>query len=400
MSTKASVTYKQEAHDELCALFADAIAAGWKNFMRCQPECCRPPETLTPQIASAVDWGYGAYSSRSAEKNQRPSTKNSYVERLNLADLHHAASCLRWDTYPVSSSAEFPYEADSASVTGFLELIDQQVAPTLRRKFGGVQRVSDALDNLAGHVMVAGGGDRVCSQSEDLSTGTDTPESGDDVQPRLARFSGRSTLVTWLTGIGIRLVLDRLRNRDRDASGDTDCNFNSDSQGQSSDLPERAQVFLRKFFPSVVELYFGITDSQKLGQVADASDIPVQLRNALRGGLTDRQKLVFQMLYFHGSSPSQVADILGVSRPYVSQCISSFRMRLSILARQVTEELAAATSVDAAEIGGLLDKLLEFLRHREWDSEWDEMARDDDDLQHFVRELKDSQIQDRDDKSD
>lgn len=348
------------SHDSFRRGFSSILRRRYLEFTQRVSACRRGNESLTPHVSFAVARSYLQLTANS------PTSLEAYLEGLRVCDLYHAAACLPWDAYAVPEP-----DVDPVAVLALSEIVRKKVYPTLRKRYGGDQCVDDAIDELLGHVMLPG-------QDGDI---------------RLAQYSGRSRLETWLTTVGIRMVVSCLSGKR--AEGEDDSEGGERAPTESNGMPptaKEAREFVRQFYPCVVELVNGVSDPVRLQKLADCSEMSDREKQQYRQGLTDRQKIVFQLLYYRGLSPAETARVLDVTRPYVSQCIKLYRDRLCLLAAAVIEELAETAGVSLDVIIDGLDRLLQFFRQREWDSEWEDLSMDNDALQAFLDDLRKQRI--------
>lgn len=343
------------SHDSFRKGFPSVLHRRYLEFTRQVSACRRRDESLTPHVSFAVACSY-----LKVTATARLSLE-TYLDGLRICDLYHAAACLRWDAYAVPEP-----DVDPAAVRALSEIVRKKVYPTLLKRYGRDQCVEDAIDELPGHVMLP----------------------GQDGDVRLAQYSGRSRLDTWLTTVGIRLVVSCLTGKRAAGEDESEGDERAApaSQGLSPTM-KTARDFIRQFYPSVVELVNGVRDPLRLQKLAERTGMSDREKQQYRQGLTDRQKIVFQLLYFKGLSPAETARILDVSRPYISQSIKLFRDRLCVLASAVIEDLADNSGVSPDVIIEGLDGLLQFFRRREWDSEWEDISVGNDALQNFLDDL-------------
>ncbi|WP_150106111.1 RNA polymerase sigma factor [Rubinisphaera brasiliensis] len=346
---------EEAAHSDFRGSHQSLLDRAHGVFHKAVPACKRPAHTLSPHVGYAAGRGYARLyveveASREEGRSGRARNLGEFLRTLTLHDLHHAAACLQWNAYPIAEidaddcdEAEQrdrrTWDSDSEAVRHLCVLVERRVLPYLRKRYRGSHLVQETIDSLPGHIMV----------------------DGEDGEVRLTQYSGRSALTTWLTGIAVRMVTDGLRRGDRAAVGEVGCEAQLEPTVETRDTDStRAVAFVQRFMTLIARVY---------------------------AGLTDRQRLVFQLLYFRGMSPSAAAATLGVARPYVSKCIRIFRLRLAELARDVIDELAEATNVDRQVIIEELDQLLQFLRCRERDGTLRPADPLDDDLKRLLDDL-------------
>lgn len=346
------------AHSEFREEFRSTLDCAWEQFRLSCPSCQRCAQSLCPQVGVAT--GRGFVRSRETKDNLTPFSE--YVDSLYLSDLHHASACLDWISWDVPES-----QSDPAAVAGLQVIAQSRIRPALLNRFRHNQCVDDAAGELSGHVLLP----------------------GQDGAPRLTAYDGRSELVTWLTSIAFRMVLTCLRKQRRQSDGETEA-AEARQLNRSHPSPEavHALPFIRRFYPHLVELVNGIQHPERRKWLEDKGDLPAREKDKFRQGLTDRQKIVFRMLYFRGIRASEAAEILGVSKAYISQCIRRYRERLAILAEGVIDELADEADIDRKVVIDELEKLFHFLASTEWDRTWQEVSGRDRQLLTFLQTLR------------
>ena len=348
---------EQNAVEEFGQKLPILLQRNHEQFRRAVPGCIRVAESLTPHVGYAAARGYLA----SAEDDRTSQPFVRYTEQLRVFDLYHASACLPWDHYPVPHP-----DRDLAAVNLLNDIVHKRVYPTLRKRYGSDHCVEEAACELVGHVLLP----------------------GQDGEPRLASYHGRSRLESWLTAICWNLV--RSLFRAKQAVGEADSEAAQPAEPIDTRTPDdqKAMRFVRQFYRHIVELVDGVVDPARLDKIAEHFSWSEREKALYRAGLTDRQKIVFQMLYFKGMPPSEVASILNVSRSYISQCIKLYRERLQDVAFDVIEELADAANVSVEVIFSELEELLKFFQRREWEPEWEALAKDDDQFARFLNELR------------
>lgn len=328
--------------------FRAALGQSFRSFRTRVPDCQRESESLSPHVSSVSGRGYV----RLLEAGDEHFNFNQYVDSLYLTDLYHASACLDWTAWRVPEP-----QCDRAAVAEVEALVHNRIRPTLLNRFRNQQCVEDVAGDLPGHVLLPG-------------------QSG---QLRLVTYDGRSSLVTWMMSVAFRLVLTCLRNQDRNAVGEAGQKATLEPPAVADEPtgPERASQFIRRFYPHIVELVEGIHVPERTQWLDEVCELPAREKEKYRNGLTDRQKIVFRLLYYRGLRPSDAAEILGVSRAYVSQCVRKFCERLATLAQGVIDELADEANVDRDLIVDELERLFHFLTSSEWDSDWEDISASD-----------------------
>ncbi len=350
------VNREPSAVEELRGQLPSILKRNLEAFQRAVPNCTRCEKSLTPHVGYAAASGF----LNGANQNQGE-TLCSYAEQLRISDLYHASACLPWSHYPVPEA-----DADAAAVQFLNQIVLDRTYPTLRKRYGRDQCVDDAIDQLTAHVLLP----------------------AKDGAPRLASYGGRCRLDSWLTTIGVNLVNSCLRSHRAIGDDETSTNAAAERVGGQPIESRQSMIFIRRFYQYIVELVYGVADEERLSRIAQAFGMTDLEKKKYRAGLTDRQKLVFQLLYFKGMLPSAVAELLMVTRPCINHFVNIYHERLRVLAFAVIEELADVTNVSVDTIVESLTELLQFFRRREWDSEWEDLSKNGDAFQQFVDELR------------
>ncbi len=205
---------------------------------------------------------------------------------------------------------------DEVASQAWLNLLQGKVARQLRNRFGPSPHVEQVLDDLPSRLL----------------------SPGKSSQPRLASYRGESSLASWMTGIAIRQTINELRQRKTmplDQQEEESRLFELASYRNSPNLDQQAAGFLERLL--------------------------MEIMNTVRH-LNSREWLVFHLLYFSSLSPSETAEYLGLSRPRISQCISSIHRRIARQAARLITQLAGATEISEQSISRLLRNLLDNLR--------------------------------------
>lgn len=350
------VNREPSAVEELRGQLPSILKRNLEAFQRAVPNCARCEKSLIPHVGYAAASGF-----LNATNGQETAAFVAYAERLRLSDLYHASACLPWRHYPVPDA-----HGDTSAVQSLHQIVMQRIYPTLRKKYGRDQCVDDAVDQLTAHVLLP----------------------ATDGEARLAAYSGRCRLDSWLTTIGVNMVNSCLRGHRAIGEDDNSTAAAPERVGSHAGESEQSLVFIRRFYQYIVELVHGVADEERLSRIAEAFSLTDLEREKYRSGLTDRQKLVFQLLYFKGMSPSAVAELLLVTRPCINHFVNIYRERLRVLAFAVIDEIADVADVSVDVIIESLTELLQFFRRREWDSEWEELSKGGDAFQQFVDELR------------
>jgi len=164
---------------------------------------------------------------------------------------------------------------------------------------------------------------------------------------RLSAYRGRSSLGGWLYAVAHNLLRERVRARRRAPQplpdvGEQDRTSSGVDPAEQSDLGESS--------------HRGLIYSQKLTET---------LHQTLQS-MPERRRLAAGLRWIEGLRSSEVADLMEVSRPRVSQMLSEAERDLRAACGQICDEIAAETGRSTAEIENLLsEQLVEFFRESE-----------------------------------
>ena len=239
---------------------------------------------------------------------------DAFVGTLQLQDLMLAAACL---------------QNDGAAWQRVQHLLDRNVTPQLQRVWRGrvsPHEVHEAVADVPAH----------CFRQ---------PESGKNVGAmRLAAYRGRALLTTWLFVVADRLLRERLRT-------------NRHAQVDSHDLDQMATG------PAGLEPE-NRSRVEQLVQKADefSQRLCEQLSQTL-ASMPSRRRMAAVLSWHEDLKPSEIAELMHVSRPRVSQLLAEAENDLSDGAKQVCQEIADEVGKNVIEINRLLQQQFQELVH-------------------------------------
>ena len=239
---------------------------------------------------------------------------DEFLERIHLDDLMLATAC---------------QQQDAGAWNCLQRMISQQVEPRLYGSWVtsvSPRSIDEVVAELPSHCfLTASRGQRTASM-------------------RLSAYRGRSSLGGWLYAVAHNLLRERLRALRRSPEplpdlGEPDQTSSGADPAQRSDLEESARR--------------GLVYSQKLTQT---------LHQTLQS-MPERRRLAAGLRWVEGLRPSEVAELMQVSRPRVSQMLGEAERNLRAACEQICTEIAAESGRSITEIDNLLsDQFAELLR--------------------------------------
>jgi len=266
------------------------------RFQEAIPRCQTTLAELAADVAQTIAEGLVA-EGHVAESLAGPGL-DARTREVRLPDLLIVAAVLR---------------REPLAVAYFLKQIHGPVTRMVWRHKGGrdnEEALQQALDDLPGHCF-------------------DHPSRGaNTARPRLASYSGRAALTTWLVTTTHRLMKDRRRQ--------------ADSLGAEPAEPTAA----------------GKEDTAKAQYWLDL------LIACLHGALDRmpaRRRLAATYRWVEGLSPSDVADAMKVSRPRITELLNEARRDFQTAADEVLLRICRETGLTQAQAEQLLEASLEQL---------------------------------------
>lgn len=282
---------------ELAGRFAAQLSHAHADLLGRAPGCRLVLADALPHLARAVGEGYLRSPGRSGLAG--------YFENLHLTDMMQVAACL---------------DNDAAAWRRLQEVIDAQVAPSLRRRWAfraSPEAVDRVIADLAGH----------CFQS--ASKG---PQAG---RQRLASYLGWASLPAWLQAAATRVLQVDLRHHSEQPSmpdgtdwAVTGASSRPDVALLMRDAESRGTAYFRRLV-------------QALRQVLD--------------GMPTRRRLAAVLHWGHGERPAQIAEFMRVSRPRVTELLGEARLQFQTAAAATCREIAGASGRSVQEVQALLD---------------------------------------------
>jgi len=238
-----------------------------------------------------------------------------FLERIHLDDLMLATACR---------------QQDAGAWTCLQGVIQQRVGPRLHKNWVASvspRSIDEVVAELPSHCFMA-------------------PSRGEQTASmRLSAYRGRSSLRGWLYAVAHNLLRERVRARHRAPQplpdlGEPDRTSSGAEPSEQSDMGELSRR--------------GLNYSQKLTQT---------LHQTLQS-MPQRRRLAAGLHWVEGLRSSEVADLMEVSRPRVSQMLGEAERDLRAACRQICEEIAAESGRSTAEIENILsEQLVEFFRN-------------------------------------
>jgi DNA-directed RNA polymerase specialized sigma24 family protein len=293
------------------------------------PGCRKPFDVLFPHVGNRSGTGFLRY----GEVGQPLA---EHVASLFLSDLFTASACIQRD--------------DSAN-RFLVALVDGWVRPRLASQFGRSMprhRAEEVLDDAISHLWLPSVSKT--GNEEDSAAGNDREHCPGS---RLAEYCGLSKLRSWLFGILKYRLIDERRKKGRDtvaigAAPDSD----EETHGARVDVPQT-----------------GATEA--LAKMAE--DYVERLRNAFRQVVEElkaeekprRFQIAFLWLYC-GFGNSDIADMVGVSRPAVSQHFGAIKQQLLVAAEFACRDLSDQANVSLGHVQRLLQERPESIVQPTW----------------------------------
>jgi RNA polymerase sigma factor (sigma-70 family) len=297
-----------QAVAELMPRCAVPLRQAWSELQRELPTLRSSLDNLLPSAGRAIGMAYLACPAEDEE------SLAGFAARLHLKDLLLVAGFLA---------------GDPEAVGRVQEIIHAQVRPILFKRLSGKcppDLLNDSLAELAGHHF------EIIGKGEHKG------------QQRLATFTGRSRLDTWLFATARNLVLNKLRTR---------------SRGPTLMSGQEALLATGKVDASPSQALLNHEAEQRGKHLRE--QLVLRLQQALRE-MPERRRLVAVLRWVQGLPPSQIAERLGVSRPAVSEQLhracEQFEQAVGAIAREIATE---ANRKPADIMTLLLDQLGELL---------------------------------------
>lgn len=232
----------------------------------------------------------------------------SYVGKLHLADLFLACACLE----------RYEWAWDRLQ-----RLVEEEVVPQLQRRCNtplARSVLQEVKCQLATHCF-------------------DRLRKGDrQGLPRLATFDGSGPLVGWLHTVGWRLLQDHLPD------------------GKMAAVPTADEFADRSPAPNDLAI---ARESEQLGQQYRRRLI--DMLRATLVAMQGRRRMAAGLRWICRHRPAEVADIMRVSRPRVTELLREARNEFREATQSTCAEIAAETGRSADEILGILEDALEDL---------------------------------------
>jgi len=230
---------------------------------------------------------------------------SAYVDSVRLDHIKWVAAVLK---------------NDEAAATAFVTIIRTKVSPAIMAKFDHREFAARATEDLPSRIFMEGKSRR----------------------PRIAEYLGRSSLETWLVGIGYRLAINERRRPGQAPGGDVDV-FADTAAGNTSTQDQIDQIETIR--------------NTLLAKSVDA----VRKMNS-------QEQLVFQMTVIKRLKPAQVAEYLSVSRARVSQIRQQIKQKIITGAEDFVSDIVERYGASRESVENLLWKILDELESNPSDS--------------------------------
>ena len=241
----------------------------------------------------------------------------AFLERIHLDDLMLATACR---------------QQDSGAWICLQERVEQQVRPRLYGHWGtsvSSHSIDEVIAELPSHCFL-------------------TPNRGErTTSMRLSAYRGRSSLGGWLYAVAHNLLRERVRARHRSLQSLPD--FGEADRTSSGADPAALSA-------SEESARRGLILTRKLTET---------LHQTLES-MPARRRLAAGFRWIEGLRPSEVAELMNVSRPRVSQMLAEAERDLRSACEQICADIAAESGRSTADIVNLLsDQLDELLNKSE-----------------------------------
>lgn len=291
---------EKRAQEELLARYGPILQEGFAGFQASTPASTLQIGDLIPAVAAAVGKGFLNLSEK------RPTPLDDYAELLNLSDLFLAAACLC---------------EDEEAWAWLQQTAENDVLPALQKSCGHIAG-SDKIDNIVRELVG--------------NFYTDVTDKDKSRPPSLATYQGRASIRSWLYAV---------------ARNDLRHVLSSASQTRSLSEAQKASVSSGED-----------TAHREIAEVAGT--YRRRLASALKNSLDqmpDRRRIAAILHWIHGRRPAQIAAVMSVSRPRVTELLGQARRDLGNSARTVCEDIAAETNRDPCDIEDLLHEEIAYL---------------------------------------
>lgn len=315
--------------NEFAHALDDGFAMMTAALARTQPPGCRSElEALVTHVAGASGEGYLKRAGDVAADPDQPQTHpalrlDEHVPSLALPDLFHASACL---------------QHDAAACRRLVQMIDDEIGPPLVRRFH--HRLAPGRCEQIVEDVLSQAWSSSRSSRPPVSARPDGAQPGD--RPRLESYLGLSALKTWLYAIGFRMLQDEARSmRHRTRSLDDD--DSTVAPVDRNDPPD-----LRAANRELVDRYRPRLESELAAALAALAD-----RKSPRLAHVAYLWLPCRM------PQHEIAEIVGVTRPRISQQVSEIRHYLSDATASTCRDLCEQSGVAAPSIVTALRENLE-----------------------------------------